>query len=267
MDYKKTILKTILYTMLVMIGLFVVFITLMFFVFTRNLADFMYGLGSNKVASTLYYRVYEKTDDIIYCHKALNIKINMNDNEKIIKYYEEFIANDEYENFMVASKEQSENLNISVLEKSAILNEDNYLSNSYVKALIGEGEVDKAWGFALNKLYSCADLDLDSQGVYVLSWFISQDNNDKFDDVYGEFDEILINEMQDYFDSVCGVFDLNKNTTDVLEKAYLVALGNRIINVGQDINVIYSSFQNYGDIITSNIEKMVEVNNIIKGII
>ena len=52
---------------------------------------FTYNSGSNRLAGTLYYKVYEKNDDIFYCYKGLNLKIKVGDDKKIVKYYKEYL--------------------------------------------------------------------------------------------------------------------------------------------------------------------------------
>jgi len=266
-DYKKTILKTVLYTLLVLVVLFAIVVMLMFFVFTKNMADFMYNIGWNSMASCLYYKTYEKNDEIIYCYKALNININLNDSDKIIEYFESFVEDNEYDEFMSESKNKSENLKVGNLEKSTLLNDKNYLINHYVKSLIEEERVDDALEVALSEFSSYNEFNLRNQGVYALSPFVSRQNYEKFNFVYDGFDEKLILEMQKYFDNAYAIFETNKESDGSLDKAYLIALGNRIIIVGQDINSICRELDINTGVIPSNIEMMTAVNNEIKGLV
>ena len=73
--------------------------------------------------------------------------------------------------------------------------------------------------------------------------------------------------LQKYFDNIVEEFRDNKNTTDNLSRAYLIALGNRIINVGQDINILYGDNSNYSSIKNVNVNTMIEVNEVIKGLL
>ena len=125
-NYRKTVWTTIFYTLLILIVVFALFVMLMFFVFTKNLADFMYSVGFDNMASCLYYRVYEKTDNVMYCYKALNIKISIEDHNCVVKYYDAFVIDEEYSEFMELLKENNENLNVGILEKSTLLNDRNY---------------------------------------------------------------------------------------------------------------------------------------------
>lgn len=267
MSYKKTILTTILYTFLSLLVVLGVVAVLMFFVFTSATADFMYNIGCEKVASNLYSKSYDKTGDIKYCYKALNLKITLNESSDVVELYEKFINDNEYADFMQNIKTNSEKINVGVLERSSLLNEENYLTTRYVRALIKIGEGDKAWGVATNEFAEYEGWSLTEQGVYALGEFVSENNVQKFNTLYVGFDETLIVEMQTCFDSLINIFNNNKDTTNDLNKAYLVALGNRIINIGQNINNLYGDESGVADNKTNNLNTMIEINDVIKGLI
>ena len=264
-NYKKSIIKTIAWTMLSLFLALGVCIILMVFVFSGTFGDFMYDIGCDRWASSLYYRQYNKDNNIIYCYKALNIRISLGDSEQIIEYYDAFVNNDDYVEFLTASRENVEKLNIGVLEKSSMLHEDNYLTNNYVKALIDVGKIDEAWDIALEEFVKVDNVQVENIGVYAFSNFID-DECSCFVKIYDNLENPLIVEMQEYFDNA---YALLGGSTPVgsLDRAYLVALGNRIISVGQDINKIYSVLNASGENVTANVQKMINVNNIIKGLI
>lgn len=266
MDNKKTILKTILFTLLVLVTSLVVFVLTMFFFFTKNFADFMYDIGCDRVASSMYYRVYQKSDEIVYCHKALNIRISLGDDEKVVEYYKAFEGDDEYEDFLDACDRNSESLNISLLEKSAILNEKNYLINNYVKSLVSVGNVDEAWDIAVENFANYKSFGMVEQGVYAFGEFVKVGILENFN-VEDSQGGTLLQKMQEYFDSSTVLFEANKNSENNVEKAYLVSLGNRIINVGQDINKIYQKVNLNQEKISINIDNMLTINNIMKGLL
>ena len=266
MNYKRTILMTTLYTMLVLIGITIIASLLMFFVFTKTTADLMYNIGSDKIASKLYYKTYEKTGDIEYCYKALNISISQGYNEKIVGYYEVLIVDDEYADFINSLRSHNEKLDIGLLEKSSLLNEENFLINKYVKALIELGKEGDALVIAVDNFVSYNQWTFKNQGVYALSGFVAN-NSHIFDDNYDGLDGELIEEMQEYFNNTYEIFVANKNEDSSIDKAYLLALGNRIINVGQDINALYGNDASVSALKESNVIIMIEVNQIIKGLI
>ena len=265
MDIRKSIVKTVWLTILTMILLTLIASAVFVFVFTKQCADFMYDIGCNNIASILYHKSYEDKGDIGDCYKALNIKISLGENDKIIEYYEDFVEDDEYESFMTASLENSEKLDISVLEKSAILNDRNYLVNNYIKALKATEQNDKAVEVTLAEFKLCKSFTFKSQGVYALGQYIG--DSEFFGTQHTGFDKVLYAEMQEYFDSMVTMFDSFKTAEGNLDRAYLVALGNRIISVGQDINSIYNALEIEEELEANNVSKMLIVNNVIKGII
>ena len=267
MSYGKTILRTALYTFVVLLLLVAVFVGIMFLAFTKDLANFMYNVGFDRMASSLYYRVYEKTDDITYCYKALNIKITINDYKHVVKYYESFADHEDYEDFMLANKVRKEQLDVSILEKSAIVNDENYLINNYVKALVKTNQKDKAVNIAVRGFIDGQTIVLDEQGVYSLGVFVDEKDWEVFNIKYLDLESVLYVEMQEYFEYLVELFDGYKGRGGHLDRTYLVALGNRIINVGQDIHSVYEGLDLNDNAIKNNIQDMIEVNNVIKGLI
>lgn len=266
MNYTKTVLKTILYTFLSLLLAFAVLVGFMLLVFTKTSADILYDLGCENWASSLYYKSYQKSGDIYTCYKALNIKIKLDKHSDVITYFQSFISDDEYEEFLSVSNENYLSLNIGLLEKSTLLNEENYLYGKYVSSLLAVENTNHAWDVALEKFTDYDNWTLQNQGVYSLGLLINN-NAQEFDKVYEGFDSKLIEEMQEYFDDCIIMFDSAKDTTDMDDQAYLVALGNRIVNVGNNINYLYSSLSINDTLMQENINNMKRVNDVIKGIL
>lgn len=263
-DYKKTILKTSLWTLTIMVIACAIFVCVMIFAFPKNLGDFFYSIGSNNLASSLYYRAYEKTGNIGLCYKSLTIEISKNNKTRIIKFYEKFVNDENYDSFMSDLKKSNENLNITILEKSALLNEENYLKNRYISALIGVGETQKAYSVATTSFANYKNFTFKNQGVYALNQFIDIAGFNDFSVELGGYSSNLISAMQEYFGDIVDLFTEKKSVTSNLEKSYLISLGNRIIQVGQNINKICS---NDADLIADNNAKMDSVNDVIKEIL
>ncbi len=262
-SYKKTILTTILWTLTALILSCAVVVFIMIFAFPKTLGNFFYSLGNNHLASAMYTREYEKSGDLLYCYKSLSIEISKGNNTKIVELYETFVDDDEYENFMSQLKTRNENLNIGILEKSAILNEDDYLQNRYIKALINQNETRKAYDKALKGFKDYKQFDLKNQGVYALNYFVEIDGFNDFETTPAGFEGTLIGAMEDYFDSSVRLFEENRQTGDSLEKAYLISLGNRIVQVGTNINAI----SNDNSKIDKNNADMLKINEYIKGLL
>lgn len=260
-NYKSTILKTILWTLLVLFLITVALWLTMFFLFPRTLGDFCYSLGIDNMSANLYYKEYEKSGEVASLYKALNIEIKCKDNEKIIKYYVEFTEHDNYTDFMSSYKSYNEKLNVGILEKSSLLNEENYLANQYIIALINSGKIDEAFSIALDYFKDYKSFTLKNQGIYVFNRFLTSQD---FDRCPAGYTDTIINSMQDYFDDCCQLFNYNINSSDNLEKAYLLALGNRIIEVGQNINQLYVDSDLKEEL---NSNAMLDINEKIKGLI
>lgn len=262
-NYKKTIFSTIALTLAVLLTISIIMLSLMYFVFTKSFADFCYSLGSKNMASNLYYKAYEKNDGIYYCYKALNIKISLNNDKDIVKFYKEFASDNEYAEFIKYLNEKNEQVSAGIVEKSVLLNEDNYLKRNFIASLIDTNRGDEAFDYAVEYFSDYASFDFYNQGVYVLNYFISE--SDKFNIVYDDYTIYLIDAIQWYFDNSCNIFDENKDCTSNLDKAYLLSLGNRIIQVGEDLNKLYGS-DNLG-FVEQNNQKMLLINNALKGVL
>ena len=261
-DYKKLILKTTLWTLLALFLLTVSIWLMMFFLFPRTLGDFCYSLGIDNMSANLYYKDYEKSCNIDSLYKSLNIEIKCKDHDKVIKYFNEFIEDDEYSEYMNAYRSHNEQLRIGVLEKSLLLNEENYLYNQYVTALINISEENQAFNLALELFKHYDDFTLVNQGVYAFNKFI---NTQDFNRIPSGYNQSILACMQDYFDDSVELFDNNRDTEDVLQKAYLLALGNRIIEVGQNLNKLYDD--DMSTQIQTNNQQMLDINEKIKGLL
>ena len=265
-DYKKIIISTVLWTFTFILLFSAIFLIVMIFAFPKNLGDFFYSIGSNRFASSLYYRVYEKEDNIYYCYKSLSIEIGLENEENIIKYYEDFVSDENYSDFMQQLQEHNEKQNVTLLAKSTLLNENNFLTNQYIGALIDNDQIDKAYNVALNCFKDYNSFTFKNQGVYALYQFNELSN---YNDLYSMpegYSLNLIESLQDYFEKSFDLFNEKKSSDNELDKAYLISLGNRIIQVGQNTNAFYSN-HNETNLISTNKECMNEVNNVIKEIL
>jgi len=261
-DYKKTILRTALFTVLCLFVLSVVIWLVMFFVFPKTLGDFCYSLGAENMAANLYYKDYTKTNDIASVYKSLNIEIKLKDNDKIIKYFVEFTEDDEYSDFLEKYKSHIEKLNIGVLEKSSMLNEENYLTNQYISALISTEQTNKAFNLALSLFKDYKDFSFTDQGVYAFDQFLTTENFNRIPEGY---DKTVKQSMQEYFVNCVNLFNENLIVNDNLSKAYLISLGNRIIEVGHNVNTLCDS--NEQTQVETNLNTMLDINEKIKGLL
>ena len=267
-DYKKVIGKTILISLVSVLLALGVFTTIMFCAFTKTTADYIYNLGFDSWASQLYFKVYEKDGDMLYCYKALSISIRIDNSEKIIKYYDALSKNDGYYQFIEDIENANRELNVGVLEKSRLINEEDYLRDNYISALKKSGKIEDSFQMSLNDFRLQRGGSLSNIGLYSLNVFADGNGLNRFNDTYDGFDDNLVVVMQEYFDNIITVFEDNKDIVNSnIDKACLIALADRIMVVGQDINAVYNFNENNDETIASNIEKMTEVNEVVKGLI
>ncbi len=265
-NYKKTIFVTIGITLLaLLVSALVMFLTL-FFVFTKDLANFVYELGNYSFAGDLYARVYQKNGEISDCYLALSLDIRTEDYKGVIENYELFIKDDEYQNFMQTIAKSSGLTAGGLLERSALTNEENYLEDRYILSLIKVGESARAFERAVYRFSDYKNYTFERQGCYSLNRFVGDDIT-KFNEIYNGYETTLIEEIQNYFDLSCLIFDAHKADSDTISKAYLIALGNRLIMVGQNINRVYLNLEINADKVNTNNQNLVKINDTIKGLI
>jgi len=269
-NYKKVLLTTALFTISTLIVVGAIILSLMYFVFTKEFANFCYSLGWDTFSSNLYLKDYEKNGDILSCYKSLNLKIKINDDKQTIEIYEMFVNDEEYDTFMSSIENSNELLSVGIIEKSTILNEAEYLEGKYIEALYDEGNFDKAFELSLNNFSELKNPTLKDQGVYSFNLFINENMSEewlgKFNQTHDGFDLNLVDEMQIYFDDMKKLFEENKTVTKKLDKAYFLALCNRIMVVGDNINIL-NSLNSKSDLNVDNLSKMENVNNVVKELV
>lgn len=263
--YTRVIWLSILFTILAIVAICVAIFAILYFAMPKDLADFTYSVGNERFASHLYFKAYEKNDDIDLCYKALNLKIKVKDNKGIVEVYEAYLDDDEYESYNQLMKIHNENVNCSILERSVILNDENYLENKYISALILLNERDKAFDRAVDNFAKYQEYTFKEQGFYNLNYFIT--DTSKYSDKYEGYSLDLLDAMQDYFDKAVVLFNDNKEADKEVDKAYLMALGNRLLLVGQNINSIYTLNNSNSELKAENLEILQSINDVLKGLL
>ena len=235
----------------------------MFWCFPKTLGNFCYSIGVENMSANLYYKDYSRSGDIVSVYKALNIEIKCKDYDKIVLYYEDFVSDDEYSEFMQSMKAHNEQLNIGILEKSTLLNEENFLSKQYVSALIALEKTNEAFDICLDKFKNYNEFSFKEQGEYLFGMFVDSED---FNRMPAGYSKTIIDSIQEYFDNCVVIFANNEHLNSSVDKAYLMTLGNRIIEVGQNINKFYKSSNNH-ELINLNNQKMLDINEKIKGLL
>lgn len=207
------------------------------FAFPSKLADFAYNINLNSYALKLYERDYNKNKDINSLYMALNIEIKRENSEGIVEKYEEFKGLSYYNDFV--KNVDAENLKIDEkpIVKASLLNEDNYLKNRYIKALVKLDKGEKAFEFAKNDLLNL-NPTFDNLGNYLFGAFCGDATQyvDDFNAGVGAYEgDPLILTIEGYLDKLDTLFDGYLT----FDKTYSYAIGNRIMEVGGDLLNLY----------------------------
>ena len=233
MNVKNNILKPILFTFLAMLFLLVATFSIMHFFFPLKLSNWFYSVGVEKASVYYLEKSYEKTDDYEQLYSLVNLSIKTNDYVRVEKYYEEFSNDSRYATFVLKIDASNLTQNVSNLVKSTIYSEDNYLKNRYVKALVKQGKVDKAY------IYACANSPLSVQttsvGIYAYTYLFEEGVDlSKLENL-----QSFAAELQTYFNDTIEVFNDNLNS-DQPQKVLGLVVGSRINEIAKNLKVIKS---------------------------
>lgn len=230
----KTILTTAVATFVALVLLLGgAFLTMALF-FPRTIANFTYDLGLKEISLHYYEKAYlhsTETDDLF---NALNVAIIVNNYDKVVTLYELLEDDENYNKLMNEIDQETESSNLNVTAKSALLNEDNYLKNRYVLALIKTNQTSKAITYTIEN-FTNENLTMETLGSYTFSQFSKNANllSESLNEVaFGSLTLLQANE--NYLVELFTLFENNYdllNTLTPLQKSKLVYLGNRTLSV------------------------------------
>lgn len=211
------------------------------FALPGRLANFAYNINMESYALKLYMRDYDKNKDVNSLYMALNIEIKHNNSDGIVEKYETFSNLAVYYDFVKKVDEDNLKLDEQPIVKASLLNEDNYLKNRYIKALVDLKKNDKAFDYAVSVLMNLEPTSTDL-GNYVFGSFCDKEVVETFVEDFnvaiGGYDNRpLINVIESYFDKLDAEFENYLN----FDKTYVYAMGNRIMEVGADLLELYKS--------------------------
>ena len=260
--YGKTVFVTAGITIVSIIACIVFAVMLIFTLSPGRAGDFVYNIGFTGWASSLYHKEYTYSGNIASLYQALDIAIEKDKYDRVIEYYEEFKLDEDFEEFINYKITNAKEQNVSPLLKAGLLNEKEYLEKNYVKALVNGDRALDGYTYSLLRFKENTTYTLDNTGIYTFQYF-----TDKrlFNDVFLENDKSLRDNLIDYLEDIYEVFDANKSTTDTLEQAYLIVLGQKIVIISEHINSLLDSSK--GDIIVRNDNYITSVNTVLQGII
>lgn len=211
------------------------------FAYPNKLAGFVYNRGWDSYALKLYDRDYKKNNNLNSLYMGLNIDIKHNHNAEVITKFEEFYKNTQYADFITAVDSENMKTNESPVVKASLINEDNYLKNKYIKALIMLNEGDKAFRFAMQDGFNLTPT-IDNLGNYLYGEFCKKEVVDVFSDNFNAVlsyadDKPIVMVVEEYFDALNTEFLNNFQSAD---KTYVWACGNRMLAVGENLLSLYT---------------------------
>lgn len=210
------------------------------FAYPNKLAEFTYNRGWDSYALKLYDRDYKKSNDINSLYMSLNINIKHDKYSGVVAKFETFYAGSQYKDFVKTVDEENMKSNLKPAVKATLINEDNYLKNKYIKALISTQENDKAFRFAMKETINTTPT-IDNMGNYLYGEFCKTGVIDAFADNFNATlssveDKPIVTVLEEYFDALNTEF---LNNFQVADQAYVWASGNRILAVGADLLNLY----------------------------
>lgn len=235
---KTIILKTSLITMGVIIVLAIIVFSINVFCFPAKMADFMFDLGLKTFASDLYYKDYKKSGEIESLGMSLNIRIELNHNDKTIELCEEFFDHEKYSEHITNLNSKNLNSNFNLYTKSKLIAEDNYYKNAYIKALIALNKIDEAYNYS-KLTFENIEATFKDLKVYVFSHMIGKIEDIKFNQKLNDLDSVVLYEkINNYFNNLYEIFEVKSNALEEGEEVYIYALSSRILQVGNDLKSI-----------------------------
>ena len=243
MSTRRYILHWCLITLCTLCAITIIIFSLLCLCAPKSMAQFSASLGMNKVETYFYTADYAKNGDINSLYKIVINNYNLGDYEKVEKYYEELESHEKYTEFVAYIDEENQKVETSALNKSALLNEDNYLKNRYITALIENGKLDKAFTYAVEHFKGYKNYTVDEQGTYLFYNLVALDNDSIFEKFKSNyvFENTLYRELVSYINQCISqfdnVFDQEEFNADI-DSAKLLALNTRIKHVYTDIKLV-----------------------------
>ena len=231
MNVKNNIIIPILITFSTMLFILVATFSVMHFFFPLSLSTWFYSLGSENVSVYYMEKSYEKTNDYKQLYSLINLSIKTNDYERVEKYYEKFIENENYNSFVLKIDASNLSNNVSNLVKSTMYSEDNYLKNRYVKSLVKQNKVDKAFAFANEN--SKLVISSEDVGIYVYTYIF--DKQVDFSNIQNL--QQFAGELETYFNNCVVVYN-EIASMEQPQKVKGLIVGSRINEIAKNLKVI-----------------------------
>lgn len=173
---EKSIVKTSLITLGILVASALIFVLIMSIFFPQNMYRFCDSLGFNKLSYTYAERQYQKSNDINDLHTLIYSAHKIQNDDAIIKYTEILMQSPNYDDFIKYINDLNMSSTNIVMAQVVMSNENNFLKNKYVVALCNAGEFTKACEFTLEEIYSYQDWSLPNCTEWLLSPLLEYQN-------------------------------------------------------------------------------------------
>ncbi|MBQ8749988.1 MAG: hypothetical protein IJZ29_05950 [Clostridia bacterium] len=241
-DQKSLIWNVIAFTLAVIALIFIVICAILAVFFPKNYGDLLFSVGLKNVSLSAYEYHYQTTDDINDLYLLLNKSISANNDEFIVKAYENLERQEDYYEFIEFKENQFLNQCASTLEMLYLSNEDNYLKGKYVVALKKFKGSDVAFEYAYNNLKNANISSSGDRINFVLGYYIS---SLKKPEQFEYFTTTVKNDIYNYFNSLYAIYEseisnltVPDNTHYLLDKFNLLKLNYRLTDVYYAMTVI-----------------------------
>lgn len=147
----KTIFKTFGITVAVVVSGFVYVVVCLSVLFPKCMTGFYGDLGLKSARAYMFERVYRQTGNDEDLYNVIEVKIQNNDHEDMVRYIKKMQSKSNYNDFCAAVDERNTR-SVSPRLYVYVCDYDAYLKEQYVIALYGIGNKDKAQTIALQEL-------------------------------------------------------------------------------------------------------------------
>lgn len=272
---RKTVFKYSGLTAAALLLLMAISFTFVSIFFPKLVADFAYDLSLKNLALYYYEKNYERSNDINDLYGVITLSITLSEHENVIKYYEMLEKNERYDEFITFVNQSNKQLNVNLILKSKLINENNSLKNAYVHALIKTEKWEEAALYASRHFEEYETYSLTSQGVYAFTQlftnaaFRNENVVNTLTQHYLDTDVSLVNHIVNYFNNIYNEFLQLNETTSQQNYIYYVALQQTANIVASDIGY-FNSLANFAD---ANItaqeleEKIFDINDRVRSVI
>ncbi|MBP5651734.1 MAG: hypothetical protein J6X00_03620 [Clostridia bacterium] len=191
-----------------------------------SVGKFAYKMGWNGYAHTLYMRDYKKSNSINSLYTANNISIKLGNSSDVISEFEILSTHANYTQLIANINENNLNLHIDNFTKSSLINEDEYLKNHYVLALVRVNRLSDAFEYASDD-FAGVTPSANKLGNYLFGNIVDNLNSNQLEN----FNAVIFEDIKAYFNHLEDIL----NNFDIDNEVNMFALCSKMMKVGENI--------------------------------